>query len=491
MSKHVKASEYYSRRVKDDSSESTKSSKVIIENNSDESDTSELFEKSKKSGNKNYSQTVQSSEGHRTNPVSMTETRVINQSPISVASEVKSTELKKVKADVKEITRNIANKDSDETKTLMRRMLGVEGVSVAEYDTVKSAKRLTQKAVHTTRYTVTLFSDEEKIKRYEEYRKNSKDLKKLQKEIKQEEKELKEKFPDTGKIAKYRTTVNRKKYAELSRKNGEIKKKRIAQRHTKRVNRIKDNALNNVKNTSKSLIKMPNRYTLMIADDLEAEGLLKNASISVVSSVFKGLNNLIKLFLSTLKNLMIALSPLLFGCVFIMFMIYIVFLSDFSSYFDIDKDSTLISSKETTYNLETLINESLVNRREEMAKEIVGSDKNSQIYFVNIEEFVINDARTSANKKAEEEGIIPVLFNEYISSDAGREFINNLAYNMCYILTDEEAVLYEGKLTEYSGNIKSDITTKPGIGAGLVIGSDIGTGTNQKKIVIGYHLMNE
>ena len=47
MSKHVKASEYYSRRVKDDSSESTKSSKVIIENNSDESDTSESFEKRK------------------------------------------------------------------------------------------------------------------------------------------------------------------------------------------------------------------------------------------------------------------------------------------------------------------------------------------------------------------------------------------------------------------------------------------------------------
>lgn len=478
MSKRIKASEYYSRRVKDENSEDTKSIKDI-QINLDSSDTQTLG-KIKISGN--YSQSIKSNEGHRTIQGSMTGERIANAYLNKIDNE-KSVKLGSVKDDVREA----ANKEDDEAKELTKRIIGAEGIAEVERDILETTGKIIQKTVHTTRYTVTRFLDEEKRKRYEEYKNTSKELKKKENEVEIKDKKTDKEIQNTGISSRYSTTVNRKKYLE---KNNEKKKSGIAQRHTRSVKKIKGQALNNITDAEKTLIKMPNRYVLMITDDLESEGLIKNVSASIVSNVIKRFNSMIKLFMSTLKNIMIVLSPLLFCCVFIMFMIYIVFLSDFSSYFDIDKDSTLISSKETTYNLETLINESLVNRREEMAKEIVESDENSQVYFVNIEEFVINDVRTSVNKKAEEEGIIPVLFNEWVASDAGREFIKNLAYNMCYTLTDEEAALYtEDKLIEYSGNIK--LNTSPGIGILPGLGSGLEIGINKKNIIIGYHLITE
>lgn len=479
----------------------------------------------------------------------------------SLNTGMKSVDIKSVKANVQEATEKVTSKDKDEIKQLSNEIIGAEAVALAELNSVKATERGTENLVKGVRYTVTRFSKENQQRRNEnkEYNNNRKEIGKINKEIKEIDREIsrmnnaakeskkeagkegkkeagKESEKEAGKESekrernsqfqekkdKYKKRQDnlRKKKEELKGRNRAIRKRKTAERHTRSVNIIKQRAGGAARSAGKDIIRTPNRFTLMLAGDLEADKLVMTTSAGILHYISKMFGNIMKLIINSIKSILFALSPMLLISAFLVFMIYIMFLSDFNSYFDIGIEKNMISSEEPE-DVGSIITTYIINRRKEMAKEIVDNDSSVQVYFVKLDNNVVDESSTYIGEKAKELDTPTLLLDEWIHSDEADIILEDLADKICYRLTEEEASGYsEESLEAYEGNIapeqpepstepETESTEKPsngeiGIGGGLGIG--IGSGISKpeqpepeteqseqqiKKAVIGYHSLNE
>lgn len=456
---------------------------------------------------------------------------------------MKNVDIRSVKENVVEAVEKGLSKDKDEIKQLAEKTVGVEAVALAEYNSIKATERTVHNGVKAVRYTVTRFSAENRQKRKEnkEYSKNKKNLRKVNKEIRKNDKEIKQinknadrdkKKAGNGGGEKAKTnqekvsslTERQKKLkqrkGQIKRRNREIKKRKTAQRHTRSISIIKQRAKNTAKGIKKDMIRTPNRFALMVADDLEADKLVMTASAGILYNISKAFGNAIKLLMHSIKSILFALFPVLSISIFLMFMIYIMFFSDFDSFFDLGIEKNMISSNEEAEDMGSIITAYITKRRNDMAKEITDSDSQIQVYFVKLEDGVINEASEYINEKSKELGTPTIMTDEWVHSNEADTVLKELAEKMCYRLTDEEAAVYtEENLEAYSGNAvleppeqpkepETDITeSKPGgeIGIGGGLGIGIGAGVIKpeqpepetpaeqtiKKAIIGYYSVSD
>ena len=255
----------------------------------------------------------------------------------------------------------------------------------------------------------------------------------------------------------------------------------------------------------------------MLTNDLEAERLVQNSSLSLAGAATKAMLGMAKLFLASLKSILVALSPLLFLSILMIFMIYILFFTDFESAFDLEIEKEMISSEDSE-DIKEMISVYIMNRRNEMAAEQIGSISNIQVYFVKLDDDKIAEIISYLEDKSKELGNPSLIFESWMQSAEADTILKELVNRMCYILPENEAAVYpEENLEAYSGNPEPEPTepaqeenTQPGIGAGVIGGiaiggigiGGIGTGsegttpepeTEQTitKVVIGYHPVNE
>lgn len=414
---------------------------------------------------------------------------------------IKSCNIDAVTANLKKAAEQSSKKDKDEVKMLSHHLMGTEAVALAELYAARAVKRGAGNIVAGTRYTVTRFSKEERKKRKEpkEYRKNKKEIKWIDRQIKEwkkEEKEQRKKEESTGekpviseKYKKKQENAGKQRDA-LKKRNKTIRKTRIAGRHSRRISVIKNRALSVTKETETELFKTPNRFLLMLADDMEAEKLVRNASFSLIGTMTKTMTGIFKLFLSSVKNILIAISPLLFAAVLVMFMIYIMFFSDFDSYFDLGIKKDMISSEESE-DMGTVVTTYIVNKRNEMARELTDNDHEIQVYFVKLSEETVAEAVSYMEERAKELGNPTVLFDEWIQSSEADEILETLVTAMCYRLPEEEVMNYpEEDLEAYNKTGTTEQETvgmepetgtppeaEPDIGAGIIGGIGIGIGS--------------
>lgn len=477
-------------------------------------------------------------------------------------------DIKSVKENVQQAVEKTASDDKDEIKQLSNMVIGTEAVGLAEINLLSATKHGTENIVKGARYTVTRFSDENRRKRKEsreesrEYNRNRKEIRQVNKNIRETEREIKrtdrqakkerkgEKTEKSNQLGMTSGTMsnhemkrgegkekisqfqeNKEKYIknrnnlkerkkQLTRKNKAIRKRRNAERHTRNINIIKQRAGGSTKGVGKEMIKIPNRFALMIASDLEADKLAMTTASGLLYSISKIFGNTMKLLIQSFKSILMALCPAILISAFAMFMIYIMFFSDFNSYFDMGIEKNMISSEEPE-DVGSIINSYIVNRRNEMAKEIVETDNSIQVYFVKLDDTTVNETVLYINEQSKELAIPTIMFDEWVNSSEADLILKDLANKMCYRLTDEDAAGYmEENLEAYSGNIVPEqpeentepetesTENKPGgqIGIGGGIGIGIGSGVtkpeqpepetpaleqNVRKAVIGYHSVNE
>ncbi|MBQ4530163.1 MAG: hypothetical protein IJA36_06075 [Lachnospiraceae bacterium] len=489
--KMVKASEYYSKRV-----EKTEDNASLL---SDES--RHLLKKEKNDTTYHQSVKNQASGYH------------------SGSAERKPPNVKAVTGNLKEAVKRGSDTDKDEVKMLSHRLLGIEAAALAEWNAAGVVKREAENIAKGTRYTVTRFSKENRDKRneYNEYYRNKKEMKRINKRIrewkKQEENEIEPKIAD-----KYKKKQEKAKQERdtLRNRNHSIRKaerkRKVAKRHSQSISVIKSRALSEATDAGKELIKTPNRFMLMLTNDLEAERLVQNSSLSLAGAATKAMLGMAKLFLASLKSILVALSPLLFLSILMIFMIYILFFTDFESAFDLGIEKEMISSEDSE-DIKEMVSVYIMNRRNEMAAEQIGSISNIQVYFVKLDDDKIAEIIGYLEDKSKELGNPSLMFENWMQSAEADTILKELVNWMCYILPENEAAVYpEENLEAYSENPEPEATepeqkenTQTGIGAGAIGGigiGGIGTGsegttpepeTEQTitKVVIGYHPVNE
>ena len=404
---------------------------------------------------------------------------------------IRSSGIDDVTASVKKAAEQISAEEKDEMKMLSRQIVGSEAVVLAELQTARAVKRGTENIVKGARYTVTRFSREGRSRRKERknYDKNKKEIKWAARQIKEWKKE--EKTERKKERSEGRKPVLSEKYKKkqenlkreqdtLREQNRTIRKKMIAVRHSRSINRIKNRALSVTKETGNELAKTPNRFLLMLADDMEPDKLVRNASFSLIGTVTKTMTGIFKLLLSSIKNTLIAISPLLFAAVLVIFMIYIMFFSDFDSYFDMGIEKDMISS-EASEDVGTVITTYIVKKRNEMAKELTDSDHEVQVYFLKLSEETVDEVVSYMEEKAKDSGNPFILFDEWMQSREADEILETLVTAMCYRLSEEEVQAYpEEQLEAYNqtGTTESETIagTEPETGTQKEVPPDIGAG---------------
>lgn len=434
---------------------------------------------------------------------------------------LKSPELKSVTGNLKKAVERAETRSPDEIKVFAYIMMSVEATALSELKAVRATRKMTQNTVSAARYTVTYFSKKERQKRKEYgeyYRKRKKAIKQAEKNIKEWKKE-EAKEPVAVIKDKYRQKHDEAK-AEMEKmksKNSKIRKSKIAERHTRSISIIKGRAWSDFKGAGKEVLKTPNRMAMMIAGDRDAEKLVTNSAVGIIKTTSKAFARIIKAYIAALKSIMIAISPVFFATLMIVFMMYIMFFSDFDSYFDLGYSRNDITGTAPEMDLKENVTEHIISNREVMAKSAIESDNTVQVYFVRLDDGTINNIVDYMQELAGTNEV-PIIMSDYwFSSDEAQDIIEDIAARTCYMLSDEEAAVYvEDDLEEYSGNMPVPVSepepeTEPeGTGGSGVIGPGIGAGIGAgigiiitpaepemdpepetHRAVIGYHPVSE
>lgn len=430
---------------------------------------------------------------------------------------IKSSNINAVTANLKKAAEQGSSKDKDEVKMLSHRLMGTEAAALAELNTVRTVRRGNENLVKLTRYTVTRFSKGEREKRKErkEYHKNEKEIKRINRQInewkKEEKKQRKEEKAETESVIseKYKKKQEnaRKERDALKNRNRTIRKRMVAERHTRSISVIRNRALSGAKETGKELIRTPNRYLLMIADDRDAEQIAIKSFADMARIAMKAMTGMVNMFLASVKSILIAISPLLFAGVLVMFMMYILFFSDF----DIGITKDMISN-EVSEDATSIISTYIINKRNEMAKEKVDSDNSIQVYFIKLNNETVAEMVTYMEGKSKEQGNPSFMLDEWMQSSEAEMVLETLVTAMCYWIPEEEIAAYpEENLEAYIGNIQPEPEpAQPGAGGGIGIGGEIGIGISSgltkgepesetepvteqtvKKAIIGYYSVSE
>lgn len=432
---------------------------------------------------------------------------------------LKSPELKSVTGNLKKAAQRAETRSPDEIKLIAYRMMAVEAAALSELKAVSATRKMTQNTVRAARYTVTYFSKEERQKRKEYgeyYRKRKKEIKQAEKNIKEWEKEEVQE-PAAILKDKYRQKQDKAK-AEIEKmksKNSKIRKSRIAERHTRSISIIKGRAWSDVRGAGKEVLKTPNRMAMMIAGDRDAEKLVTNSAAGILRTTSRAFAGIIKAYIAAVKNVMIAISPAFFAALMIVFMMYIMFFSDFDSYFDLGYSRDEITGTPPEINLNENITEHITTNREIMAAAAIESDNTVQVYFVRLDDETVNDIAVYMQEMAGANEIPTIMSDGWFVSEEAQDIIEDIAARTCYMLSDEEAAVYaEDDFEEYSGNMPvpvSEPETEPeGTGGSGVIGPGIGAGIGAgigiiitpaepepqpepetHRAVIGYHPVSE
>lgn len=410
-----------------------------------------------------------------------------------------SPDLRSVSGNLKKAVSHAKERDRDEVRELTGKLVGMEAVAVSELKTVHLAEKMTGNAVRVSEKTIAVLSKKERQKReeYRDYYKNKRAVRTAKKNIRKWKKEERSE-PEEILKNKYRMKQDnaRSEMTAVRKKNKGIRKKLAVRRHTRSIAGVRKRFLSDMKGGGKELLKVPNRMTLMVSSDSDAEKITAKAGAGITQVLLKGMAEIIKAYLAALKSVMTAISPVLFVSVLIMFMMYILFFSDFESAFDLSVSREDLTGEPAENDLNGMITGSLTDRREEMAAELVAADQSVQVYFLPIPDAVISRAASLIRERASTEGNPSVLFDQWLSTEDAAQTVLQTA--VCYVLPEEEeAACEEAELVAYSGNIpppepETEPPTEPeteppteqeggitGIGAGIGIGIGMGTGNSE------------
>lgn len=415
----IKASEYYSKRATKDNKEN-----IVLE---------EL--KLKKESDEKKEKAISGSE---------------------VQPILKTPEVKKITDNIKKAADKAKSENKSEEKVLTDRVIATEAVLVSEVKTFTSTWQLTEDAVKAARYTVTQFSKPERERReqYRKYYEEKKEIQRAKKNIK--DWKTKEKAEAEPVIAeKYRLKQDRanNRIKALKGKNLTIKKNMIAARHSKSIMKIAGNSLNTVKSAGVDIIKAPNRSMMMIMSDMEADKLAVNTTFSITGAFTKMYAGALKLLMGTLQSLIYALSPVLLLVIVALFMVYIIFFTDFESYFNLDiKKEDISSNVEDT---DRIITDYILAERDEKAEEmLINNSYNMEVYFWKFEPDVLEEIIMYMELKAIEAQIPSIMLGDWLSSNEAKAILDDiLEYRLFYWYPIEISERVEEDYIEpYAGN---------------------------------------
>lgn len=311
--------------------------------------------------------------------------------------------------------------------------------------------------------------DAKRQEAYEEYIRNKKEKKNRQKQ----EETSGRKQAETGPAGASRETEELlcKKKKELEKKEAELKKQEEAfkkrkkeektgrkqsrrkKRHSRAARHLKGKLGGIIREDAavlKSSMK-PAKKLLMIADDLDAEKLAKQAATTGVRMIVRLFRHMSLFVLTAAKSVLLLLSPLLLLSVFLVFMIYIIFFSPLSSVFQgysgyEDGEAfpylTMWEHADDT-EIKAAVQAALIERQTELTTELKNTYENVRLISFAPSEEEIKDFTVIMIAMMKADGVYPDDISSWLSAKAGKSKCKELAELVCYVLTDEEvAALY-------------------------------------------------
>ena len=185
----------------------------------------------------------------------------------------------------------------------------------------------------------------------------------------------------------------------------------------------------------------------MLADDLNAEQMAGRMGAAGIRWMLRLFRQISLLFLTAAKSVLLLLSPLLLLSVFLAFMLYIIFFSPLSYFFDTGSSGSG-SRAETPYRtlwenadyteVEAAIKAALLERQQELSRELQAASSNVRLisFAPTTEELADFTAIMKAMMIAG--GIYPADIHTWITAKTGKQKCKELAELVCHVLTDEE-----------------------------------------------------